>query len=70
MAQLRDLPSISGAMIWARQIDRQLQTYMKRVEDVLGKGWELQKDGEQLQKKSNNFKKKLDTRPVNNLFGT
>ncbi|CAH1756141.1 13650_t:CDS:10 [Entrophospora sp. SA101] len=64
MAQLRDLPSISGAMIWARQIDRQLQTYMKRVEDVLGKGWELQKDGEQLQKKSNNFKKKLDTRPI------
>nr|CAG8506850.1 6173_t:CDS:10 [Entrophospora candida] len=44
MAQLRDLPSISGAMIWARQIERQLQTYMKRVEDVLGKGWESQKD--------------------------
>ena len=70
MAQLRDLPLISGSMIWAHQIEHQLQTYMKRVEDVLGKGWELQKDGEQLKRKSNIFRKQLDTRPVNNLFGT
>ncbi|KAJ1561744.1 hypothetical protein HK405_002984, partial [Cladochytrium tenue] len=38
MSQLRDLPSISGAIIWARQIERQLGLYMNRVEDVLGKG--------------------------------
>ena len=41
MSQMRDLPPIAGAIIWARQIERQLLTYMKRVEDVLGKGWEL-----------------------------
>ncbi|CAG8466762.1 5969_t:CDS:10, partial [Racocetra fulgida] len=64
MAQLRDLPAISGAMIWARQIERQLQTYMKRVEDVLGKGWEMYAEGQKLQIESNNFKKKLDTRPI------
>ncbi|CAG8458261.1 9384_t:CDS:2, partial [Cetraspora pellucida] len=64
MAQLRDLPAISGAMIWARQIERQLQTYMKRVEDVLGKGWEMYAEGQKLQVESNNFKKKLDTRPI------
>jgi dynein heavy chain 1, cytosolic len=64
MAQLRDLPAISGAMIWARQIERQLQAYMKRVEDVLGKGWEMYAEGQKLQTDSNNFKKKLDTRPV------
>ncbi|RIA96574.1 dynein heavy chain [Glomus cerebriforme] len=64
MAQLRDLPAISGAMIWARQIERQLQAYMKRVEDVLGKGWEMYAEGQKLQIDSNNFKKKLDTRPI------
>ncbi|KAH8120488.1 cytoplasmic dynein heavy chain 1 [Phellopilus nigrolimitatus] len=38
MSQMRDLPPIAGAIIWARQIERQLLTYMKRVEDVFGKG--------------------------------
>ena len=52
MSQMRDLPPISGAIIWARQIDWQLQTYMKRVEDVLGKGWELYAEGQKLQSES------------------
>ncbi|CAG8723873.1 15561_t:CDS:2, partial [Acaulospora colombiana] len=64
MSQLRDLPAVSGTMIWARQIERQLQTYMKRVEDVLGKGWEKYAEGQKLQTESNNFKRKLDTRPI------
>ncbi|KAL1922601.1 uncharacterized protein VTP21DRAFT_10140 [Calcarisporiella thermophila] len=64
MAQLRDLPPISGAIIWARQIERQLLAYMKRVEDVLGKGWELYADGQKLQSESNSFRKKLDTRQI------
>ncbi|TRY83561.1 hypothetical protein DNTS_016270 [Danionella cerebrum] len=40
MSHVRDLPPVSGSIIWAKQIDRQLSAYMKRVEDVLGKGWE------------------------------
>ncbi|GAA5808073.1 hypothetical protein MFLAVUS_001455 [Mucor flavus] len=64
MAQLRDLPPISGAIIWARQIDRQLSLYMKRVEDVLGKGWELYAEGQKLQIESSSFRKKLDTRLI------
>lgn len=64
MAQMRDLPPIAGAIIWARQIERQLSTYMKRVEDVLGKGWELYAEGQRLQAESASFRKKLDTRPV------
>ncbi|KIL61809.1 hypothetical protein M378DRAFT_82045 [Amanita muscaria Koide BX008] len=64
MAQMRDLPPIAGAIIWARQIERQLSAYMKRVEDVLGRGWELYAEGQKLQSESNAFKKKLDTRPV------
>ncbi|KIM47305.1 hypothetical protein M413DRAFT_440753 [Hebeloma cylindrosporum] len=34
MSQMRDIPPIAGAITWARQIERQLQTYMKRVEDL------------------------------------
>ncbi|KAK7472211.1 dynein heavy chain [Stygiomarasmius scandens] len=64
MSQMRDLPPIAGAIIWARQIERQLLTYMKRVEDVLGKGWELYAEGQKLQAESSAFRKKLDTRPV------
>ncbi|KAJ4492499.1 dynein heavy chain, N-terminal region 1-domain-containing protein [Lentinula lateritia] len=64
MSQMRDLPPIAGAIIWAREIKRQLLTYMKRVEDVLGKGWELYAEGQKLQPESSTFRKKLDTRPV------
>ncbi|KAG9008851.1 hypothetical protein FRB94_012820 [Tulasnella sp. JGI-2019a] len=64
MSQMRDLPPIAGAIIWARQIERQLSTYMKRVEDVLGKGWELYAEGQKLQVESGSFRKKLDTKPV------
>ncbi|KAF9586482.1 hypothetical protein BGW38_004001 [Lunasporangiospora selenospora] len=64
MSQLRDLPPISGHIIWAKQIERQLSAYMKRVEDVLGKGWELYAEGQKLQSESSSFRKKLDTRPI------
>ncbi|ODQ54001.1 hypothetical protein SAICODRAFT_70683 [Saitoella complicata NRRL Y-17804] len=64
MAQLRDLPPISGAIVWARQIERQLMAYMGRVEDVLGKGWELYAEGQKLKEESDTFRKKLETRGV------
>lgn len=64
MAQLRDLPPVAGAIIWARQIERQLDGYMGRVEDVLGKDWTLHSEGQKLQAESSMFRKKLDTRPV------
>ncbi|MBW0465869.1 hypothetical protein O181_005584 [Austropuccinia psidii MF-1] len=64
MSQLRDIPPVAGAIIWARQIERQLFTYMKRVEDVLGRGWENYAEGSRLATDSNNFLKKLDTKPI------
>ncbi|KAF9438119.1 hypothetical protein BGZ76_009650 [Entomortierella beljakovae] len=64
MSQLRDLPPISGHIIWARQIERQLIAYMKRVEDVLGEKWKLYAEGQKLQSESNSFRKKLDTKPI------
>ncbi|KAH8912297.1 hypothetical protein BR93DRAFT_871202 [Coniochaeta sp. PMI_546] len=64
MAQLHDLPPVSGAIIWARQIERQLDGYMKKVEDVLGVDWALHTEGEKLQHEGNLFRKKLDTQPI------
>lgn len=64
MAQLHDLPPVSGAIIWARQIERQLDGYMKKVEDVLGANWDLHTEGEKLKNESDLFRKKLDTRPI------
>lgn len=37
ISKVRDLPPVAGSIIWARQIDHQLTTYLRRVEDVLGK---------------------------------
>ena len=64
MAQLRDLPPVSGAIIWARQIERQLDTYLKKIEDVLGRDWTLHSEGRKLQTEGTNFRRKLDTRPI------
>ncbi|KAJ2010898.1 dynein heavy chain, partial [Coemansia sp. S680] len=64
MSQLRDLPPVSGAIVWIRQIERQLDMYMRRVEDVLGRGWELYAEGQRLQADSASFRRKLDTRPL------
>ncbi|RXG49840.1 hypothetical protein VDGE_00518 [Verticillium dahliae] len=64
MAQLRDLPPVSGAIIWARQIEFQLDGYMKKVEDVLGADWSLHAEGQKLENESNLFRKKLNTRPI------
>lgn len=64
MAQLRDLPPISGAIIWARQIERQLDQYMKKVEDVLGEDWKLHVEGQKLASESEMFKQKLNTKLI------
>ncbi|CAH7676642.1 dynein heavy chain, N-terminal region 1-domain-containing protein [Phakopsora pachyrhizi] len=64
MSQLRDIPPISGAINWAKQIERQLLTYMERAKDVLGRGLENYSEGLRLANDSNNFLKKLDTKPI------
>lgn len=61
MNSLRDMPPVSGAIIWARQIERQLDTYMNRVEAVLGKRWELDVEGQKLKADAEPFRKKLNT---------
>lgn len=64
MNTLRDIPPVSGHIIWARQINRQLDSYMEKVETVLGDGWHLYAEGQKLHLESSSFRKKLDTRPI------
>jgi len=64
MAQLRDLPPVSGAIIWARQIEFQLDGYMKKVEYVLGQEWKMHAEGQKLLHESDLFRAKLDTKQI------
>ncbi|KER29805.1 hypothetical protein T265_03604 [Opisthorchis viverrini] len=64
MTKCRDLPPVAGSIIWARQIERQLNAYLHRVEDVLGKGWEHHRDGQLLKTEGESFKAKLNTTEV------
>eukprot|EP01096_Ripella_sp_DP13-Kostka_P011830 TRINITY_DN484_c0_g1_i1.p1 TRINITY_DN484_c0_g1~~TRINITY_DN484_c0_g1_i1.p1 ORF type:complete len:4631 (+),score=2721.08 TRINITY_DN484_c0_g1_i1:206-14098(+) len=61
MSNLRDLPPVSGSIIWARQIQRQLDTYMQRVEAVLGQRWETDVAGQTLKAAAEPFRQKLKT---------
>lgn len=61
---IRDIPPVSGSIIWAKQIERQLNVYMKRVEDVLGKGWESHIEGQKLKADAESFTKKLNTQVI------
>ena len=69
MPHVRDLPPVSGSIIWAKQIDRQLTAYMRRVEDVLaswqlGKGWANHVEGQKLKADSDSFRAKLNTQEI------
>lgn len=60
-ADLRDVPPLSGRILWARQIEHQLSTLMKRMENVLGSGWESQHEGKQLKEVCDELRSYLDT---------
>ena len=64
MSHLRDIPPVSGSIIWAKQIDRQLTTYLRRVEAILGSGWENHVEGQKLKSDGDSFRLKLNTQPI------
>lgn len=51
------------------QIERQLSAYMRRVEDVLGKGWENHVEGQKLKGDGDSFKAKLNTQELFEEWG-
>ncbi|EUB63753.1 Cytoplasmic dynein 1 heavy chain [Echinococcus granulosus] len=73
LSKLRDIPPVAGSIIWARQIEERLNTYLRRVEDVLGKlsdycfsrkGWEHHREGQDLKSNGKDFKAKLNTNGI------
>ena len=68
MSQLRDIPPVAGSIMWVQQIEAQLNSYMKKVEAVLGQDWSLHTDGEKLRAESDLFRKKLGTRSIYNSW--
>jgi dynein heavy chain 1 len=65
-ADIRDIPPLAGRIIWARQIENQLITLMKRMEDVLGVGWEDHFEGKQLKQVCEELRGYLDTSGIYN----
>lgn len=59
-----DIPGVCGEMIWSKQLERKLETSLRRVEDVLGKGWEQHIDGQNLKQLGEEFGKKLNPNTV------
>ncbi|KAI8619674.1 dynein heavy chain [Chytriomyces sp. MP71] len=62
MSQVRDIPPVSGAIIWVKQIERQLEITVHKVEDILGKDWMHYAEGQKLYNESQSFRRKLDTK--------
>ena len=58
------MPPVSGSIIWARQLSRQLEGLMRRVEAVLGANWHLNATGKKLRESGDSLRKKLDTDPL------
>ena len=48
IARLYDLPPLASSVIWARQIEMKLDTYLHHAEVLLGKDWEKHKEGQKL----------------------
>jgi dynein heavy chain 1 len=59
VSSVRDLHPVSGSILWGRQIERQLDTYMSRIEDVLGKQWVHHTEGRTLSRECEQFRQRL-----------
>ncbi|SBS80798.1 dynein heavy chain, putative [Plasmodium ovale] len=59
VSTIRDIPIVSGSIIWAKQIERKLEDSLKRIENVLGRGWEQHTEGKNLRSNIDNFKSLL-----------
>jgi dynein heavy chain 1, cytosolic len=62
MSRLRGIPPVSGKIMWAKQMERQINTLMERMGNVLGPNWGQQLEGRQLRKSGDELLAKLDAR--------
>ena len=64
IAELRDVPPLSGRIIWAKQIENQLNLLMARIKNVLGHGWEEHNEGKKLKEVCDELNNYLDTQVI------
>lgn len=62
VSRLRGIPPVSGKIIWAYQMERQVQSLMAKMENVLGKNWGQELEGRQLKKAGDELLAKLDAK--------
>eukprot|EP01083_Nonionella_stella_P096780 272139_1 len=60
LSLLRDIPAVSGEVIWCKQLKRQLDQNEKRLETVLGDEWKRRPNAKDLAEQMTSFAKKLD----------
>eukprot|EP00522_Entomoneis_paludosa_P000277 CAMPEP_0172474334 /NCGR_PEP_ID=MMETSP1065-20121228/69303_1 /TAXON_ID=265537 /ORGANISM="Amphiprora paludosa, Strain CCMP125" /LENGTH=4205 /DNA_ID=CAMNT_0013232513 /DNA_START=82 /DNA_END=12699 /DNA_ORIENTATION=- len=62
ISRLRGIPPVAGKILWAKQMERQVQTLVERMSNVLGPNWGQQLEGRQLRKTCDELLAKLDAR--------
>lgn len=62
MSRVRGIPPISGKILWAKQIERQVNALMQRMGDVLGPNWGQHLEGRQLRRSGDELLRKLDAK--------
>lgn len=62
IATIRGIPPVSGKILWAKQMERQVHALMKRMSHVLGREWGQQLEGRQLRRSCDELLSKLDSR--------
>ena len=62
MSGLRGIPPVSGKIMWAKQMERQVLALMKRMGDVLGPDWGQQLEGRGLRRSGDELLTKLDAK--------
>lgn len=62
ISKLRGIPPIAGKILWAKQMERQVNALMERMGNVLGPDWGLQLEGRQLRKSGDELLAKLDAK--------
>jgi dynein heavy chain 1 len=66
MSAVRDIPPISGQIVWAMQIEHQVKGLLNRVESVFGKDWDKSPEGEQLRKTGDELVRRINTESIYN----
>lgn len=62
LSRLRGIPPVAGKILWAKQMERQVNLLMERMSNVLGPQWGQQLEGRQLRKSGDELLAKLDAR--------